>query len=80
MRSSTQNNYRQNLEDEKETLLAMLPHARKDERARGVARVREIITTLAELDAGKNWTQEPSDTQARIVLNEVQRGLKVMRS
>lgn len=74
------NNYRQTLEAEKEYLLDLIPHARADERVQGVKRVREIITILAEMDEGVNWSQEPGDTRARIVLNEVQRGPKVMRS
>ena len=76
----TPNNYRQNLEAEKEQLLSMLPHARPDEKRRGIARVREIIDALNEMDNGVNWSQEPGDTQARIVLSEVRRGAKVIRS
>ena len=72
------NNYRQNLETEKEQLLSMLPCAQPNEKARGVKRVREIIDALAEMDNGVNWSQEPGDTQARIVLNEVQNIMKVI--
>ena len=74
------NNYRQNLETEKEQLLSMLPHVRPDEKRRGVARIREIIDALNEMDNGVNWSQEPGDTQAEIVLSEVRRGVKVIRS
>lgn len=72
------NNYRQNLETEKEQLLSMLPHVRPDEKARGVKRVREIIDALNEMDNGANWSQEPGDTQAEIVLSEVRSSTKVM--
>ena len=72
------NNYRQNLETEKEQLLSMLPCAQPNEKARGVKRVREIIDALNEMDKGANWSQEPGDTQAEIVLSEVRSSTKVM--
>ena len=75
----TPNNYRQNLEAEKEQLLSMLPYANQNERAQCVKRVREIITILAELDSGDNLSQEPGDTKAKIVLSEIQHSSKVIK-
>lgn len=76
----TPNNYRQTLEAEKESLLSMLPHVRQDEKARGVRRVREIIDILNQMDQGADWSQEPGDTQAEIVLSEVRSSVKVFRA
>ena len=76
----TPNNYRQTLEVEKEYLLNLIPHARKDERAHGVKRVREILSILAEMDNGSNWSQEPGDTQARIVGSEIHNSVKVFKA
>lgn len=74
------NNYAQNIAKEKDSLLSMLPFVSEHERARGVRRIREIVVEEELLEKGEHWTQQESDTKARIVLRDLQISPKTIRS
>ena len=66
-------NYRRQIEGEKWQIEAVqaTPEGRTNTRLQ--RRLNEIVGELILLDAGEHWTQEGSDTAARIVTADLQR-------
>lgn len=72
--------YRAQLEAEKNEIMRLLEVRATEGKVRLTRRLREIVTSLNEMDNGENWSQPESDTKARIVLNDIHASHKVIRS
>jgi hypothetical protein len=71
--------YRANLEKEKDKLMRMLDSRETAMRGMVAKHLRSLVEEINLLDSGESWTQEPSDTKARIVIADLASNRRTMR-
>lgn len=69
-------NLRSKLEAQQAEFLRMLESGETQSRARIANELRKTVDDLAALDAGEHWTQVPSETLQKIVVNDLAASVK----